>query len=71
MTVSLEKEQIQSIQLIYLFTSFQRSFCGLPSEVPSFNSGIIMKAPSTEQLVEQNGKSNTYDCVISVIVTLC
>ena len=30
-----------------------------------------MKAPSTEQLVEQNGKSNTYDCVISVIVTLC
>ena len=23
-----------------------------------------MKAPSTEQLMEQNGKSNTYDCVI-------
>ena len=23
-----------------------------------------MKAPSTEQLLEQNGKSNTYDCVI-------
>lgn len=42
----------------------KRSFCGLPSEVPSFNSGIIMKAPPTEQLMEQNGKSSTYDCVI-------
>ena len=65
MTVSLEKEQIQIIQFIYIcLLLFKRSFCGLPSEVPSFNSGIMMKAPSTEQLLEQNGKSNTYNCVI-------
>lgn len=56
------KSRLSSLFICLLL--FKRSLCGLPSEVPLFNSGIIMKAPSTEQLLEQNGKSNTYDCVI-------
>ena len=36
MTVSLEKEQIQSIQVIYLFTSFQKVFLWI-----TFRSSII------------------------------
>lgn len=47
------KSRLSSLFICLLL--FKRSFCGLPSEVPSFNSGIIMKAPSTEQLLEQNG----------------
>ena len=35
-----------------------------------------MRAPSTEQLLEQNGKSNTYNCVIkcdcySLLIKVC
>ena len=35
-----------------------------------------MKAPSKEQLLEQNGKSNTYDCVMkcdcySSLINIC
>lgn len=33
----------------------QGTFCGLPSEVPSVGSGIIMNAAPTEELCEQNG----------------
>ncbi|KAL9983076.1 hypothetical protein ACROYT_G005205 [Oculina patagonica] len=33
----------------------QGSFCGLPSEVPSFGSGIVMNAPPTDRLNKLNG----------------
>lgn len=36
-----------------------RSFCGLPSDVPSFGSGIVMNAISTDELYKLNGMANT------------
>ena len=38
---------------------FLRTFCGLPSEVPSFGSGIIMNASPTDELYEQNGETTS------------
>ncbi|KAJ7375195.1 Eukaryotic translation initiation factor 2-alpha kinase 3 [Desmophyllum pertusum] len=33
----------------------QGSFCGLPSEVPSFGSGIVMNAAPADEVYKQNG----------------
>lgn len=45
--------------IIFLFIYNFRSFCGLPSEVPSFGSGIVVNVKSTDNLCEQKGEANT------------